>query len=64
MISSGTAASSGSHLQEAGELDHPPAEPLGLRLDQAHLVHVHGEEPLGLAAVFTDHHAGYEVTVV
>lgn len=53
-----------SYLQKAGELHYTPSEALAFRFDQTHLVHVYGKKPLGLAAVFTDHHAGYEVTVI
>ena len=47
-----------SYLQESSELDHTPSEAFGFWLDQTHLVHIYSEEPLGLAAIFTDHHTG------
>lgn len=53
-----------SYLQKAGELHYTPSKALAFWFDQTHLVHVNSEKPLGLAAVFTDYHAGYEVTVI
>ncbi len=53
-----------SYLQEAGKLDYTPTQPFGFWLDQTHLVHIYGEESLGLATIFTDHHTCYEVTVI
>lgn len=52
------------YLQKAGKLDNPPAKAFGFWFNQTHLVYVYSEEPLGLAALFTHHHAGYEVTVI
>lgn len=48
-----------SYLQEAGKLDYTPSEAFGFWFDQTHLVDIHSEEPLGLAAIFTDHHTSY-----
>lgn len=48
-----------SYLQEAGKLDYTPSKAFGFWFDQTHLVHVYSEEPLGLTAIFADHHTGY-----
>lgn len=53
-----------SYLQKASKLNNTPSQPFGFRFDQTHLVHIHREEPLSLAAIFADHHAGYEVAVI
>lgn len=52
------------YLQKTCELDDPPAQALGLGFHQTHLIDVHSQEPLRLNTIFTNHHAGDEVTVI
>lgn len=53
-----------SYLQEAGKFDDTPSKTLAFWFHQTHLVHIYSEESLGLSPIFTDHHTGYQVTVI